>query len=355
MPLSRRQLLATGGVLMATGGAGLLTGFQSAPSANPSPAAPSTGGASGSSEPAAGAGPPPTIDWSRMDFSVDQIAPSFYTLTGLPGVDPGHPDGAGGRVGVLVEDDGLFVVDASYLPVADKVVTAIRSMSGAPFRYLVNTHSHPDHTGGNPVLAKLGAVLLARESARSQLLEPLPAAAGNAADRSDPAGLPTVTYGLGEPMTIRLQTETVQLVPVAPAHTSGDTIVRFDNADVMMIGDFYRNYGYPFVDPSNGGTMGGVLDALELTMRLSESSTRLIPGHGTLITRADLVQYRDMIMHVQQRVRELIQQGYTLPAVLSAKLTAPYDQQVPGALDLTLGVTTADRFVSAVYADLRPS
>jgi glyoxylase-like metal-dependent hydrolase (beta-lactamase superfamily II) len=343
-------------VLLATGGAGFLTGFQYTPWGDPSPTAPSTAGVSGAREPAAGTAAPSAIDWSRTDFTIDQIAPSFYTLTGLAGVDPGHPDGAGGRVGVLVEDDGLLlVVDASYLPVADKLVTAIRSISAAPFRYLVNTHSHPDHTGGNPVLAKLGAVLLAREAARNQLLEPLPSAAGDAADRSDPAGLPTVTYGLGEPMTIRLQTETVQPVPVAPAHTSGDTIVRFDNAEVMMIGDFYRNYGYPFVDPSNGGTMGGILDALELTMRLSESTTRLIPWHGTRITRADLVPYRDMIMDVQQRARDLIEQGHILPAVLSARLTAPYDQQVPGALDLTLGMTTADRFVSAVYADLRPS
>jgi glyoxylase-like metal-dependent hydrolase (beta-lactamase superfamily II) len=162
-----------------------------------------------------------------------------------------------------------------------------------------------------------------------------------------------VTYGLGEPVSLHLNNETVHLIPLPPAHTSGDTIVHFENADVVMIGDFYRNYGYPFVDPSLGGTFAGVLQALDATMHLAGPSTRLVPGHGTVVTRADLAGYRDMIVDVQAQVQRMIDAGNSQQEVLAANLTAPYDPQVPGALDLTFGVTSADRFVSTLYAELR--
>jgi cyclase len=345
MHFTRRRFVTAAGALLALSGSELAAGF---PRAVPgfaqgaSPAAPATGG-------------PQPIDWSRIDFRVDSLAPNFYTLTGVPGVDPGHPEGAGGRIGVLTGQDGLFMVDASYFPVTEKVIAGIRTFSSAPFRYLVNTHSHPDHTGGNPNIVKQGAILLAREAVRDQLQQPLPPAAGDAASRTDPARLPTLTYGLGEPITIRMNDETIHVVPIRAAHTSGDSVVQFTNADVIMIGDFYRNYGYPFVDPTNGGTFAGVLGALETTLGLSGPSTHLVPGHGTLIVRTDLEPYRDMILDIQSKVQQMLADGNSLAEVLAAKLTAPYDSQVNGGLDLTLGVTSADRFVGTLYAELAGS
>jgi glyoxylase-like metal-dependent hydrolase (beta-lactamase superfamily II) len=345
---TRRRFVTATGALLALGSSGLLTAFQTTPAAPAgSPAAPA--GPQGNGSPAVN---PQPIDWARINFLGDNIAPNFYTLTGVPDVDPGHPDGAGGRIGVLVGADGIFMVDASYAPVTDKVVAAIRKFSAEPVRYLVNTHSHPDHTGGNPNIVKLGALLLARETAREQISQPLPAAAGDAASRTDPARLPVVTYGLGEPVNIRMNGETIHMIPVRPAHTSGDSLVRFENADVIMIGDFYRNYGYPFVDTTNGGTLAGVLEALDVTMQLSGPDTRLVPGHGTMITRTDLVPYHDMILDVQATVQQMIDAGKSQDEVLAAKVTASYDAQVAGGLSLTLGVTTADRFVSAMYAEL---
>jgi len=162
-----------------------------------------------------------------------------------------------------------------------------------------------------------------------------------------------LTYGMGDPVRFRMNGETVELIPVRAAHTGGDTIVRFVNADLIMIGDFYRNFGYPFIDTANGGSLKGALDGLELTMKTAGPTTRLIPGHGTYINRTDIIPYRDMILAVQAKVQQLITQGETLPEVLAAKVTSPYDAKVPGGL-LPAGTgTSADRFVSMVYSQLK--
>jgi cyclase len=299
------------------------------------------------------------IDYAKTFFTTQKLAPNVYVLTGSPGTDAGHPEGAGGRIGVLVGPEGVLLVDASYAPLSDKIVEAIRKVSPGPIRYLVDTHFHPDHTGGNPNFAKMGAIILAREETWQLMSQPQPpavlAAVGAAASFTDPARLPMITYGLGSPVKIRLDGEVVDLIPVRAAHTGGDTVVRFENADVMMIGDFYRNYGYPFIDAPHGGTFKGVVEALDTVDKLAGPNTKLVPGHGTTISRADLAAYRAMIVSVQERVQDLIGQGKSLQEVLAAKVTAPYDAKVPGGLDsLPAGFgTSADRFVSAVYAELK--
>ena len=292
------------------------------------------------------------IQYDKIEIKTDKVAPNLYMLSGSENVDPGHPDGAGGRIGVLAGPDGIFMVDAQYLQIGDKVLAAIKRIDPGPIRFLVNTHIHGDHTAGNATFAKLGAVIFAREELREGMARP-PAANAPATAR-DPARLPVITYGMGDPVRFRMNGETVELIPVRAAHTGGDTIVRFVNADVIMIGDFYRNFGYPFIDTANGGSLKGALDGLELTMKIAGPNTRLIPGHGTYINRTDIVPYRDMMLAVQARVQQLIAQGKTLPETLAAKVTAPYDAKVPGGL-LPAGAagTSADRFVSMVYAQLK--
>jgi cyclase len=297
------------------------------------------------------------IDFPKTVFLTEQLAPNFYTLTGSAGVDPGHPEGAGGRIGVLVEPNGVFMVDATYAPLSDKVVAAIRKLSAAPIRFLVDTHSHPDHTGGNPNFAKLGALVIAREEVWQTLSQPLPPAVvaliGNAASMTDPARLPVLTYGSGARLAFRLGDEVVDVIALPPAHTDGDTIVKFEKANVIMIGDLYRNYGYPFIDAAHGGSFAGILQALEQVTELAGPDTKLVPGHGTLITRADLPAYRDMIVGVRKTVQQMIREGKTRQQILSARVTAPYDAKVPGGqtpLPAGLG-TSADRFVSALYEE----
>jgi glyoxylase-like metal-dependent hydrolase (beta-lactamase superfamily II) len=296
------------------------------------------------------------IDYAKIEILTEKMAPNLYMLSGSAGADPGHEDAAGGRIGVLAGPDGIFMVDSQYAQITDKVVAAIRKISPEPIRFLVNTHVHPDHTAGNANFVKMGALLFAREELREELSRPpaQPAAPGkNPAPARDPARLPVVTYGMGDPVKLRLNGEIVDLIPVRAAHTGGDTMIRFENADVIMIGDFYRNYGYPFIDTNNGGTLKGALEALDVTMKLAGPNTRLVPGHGTNINRADILPYRDMILGVQAKVQQMINEGKSEQQVLAAKVTAPYDAKVPGGLLPAGAGTSADRFVSMVYSQLK--
>src|ERR1700722_10495322 len=299
------------------------------------------------------------IQYDIAEFVADKVGPNIYFLTGSPGSDPGHPEGAGGRVGVLAGTDGVLMVDASYAPLSDKLAAAIRKISPSPIRFLVDTHEHPDHTGGNPQFARMGALIIAREEVREDLSMGFPpaiaAAIGKAASGTDPDRLPVLTYGMGEPLKIRMNGETVDLIPVRAAHTNGDTIVRFEKADVMMIGDFYRNYGYPFIDPQHGGSFKGVLDALDTVVKIAGPKTTLVPGHGAVIHVADIAPYRAMIVDVQAKVQRMVLDGKSLQEVLAAKLTSPYDAKVPAGLaplPAAFG-TSAERFVGTLYAELK--
>ncbi len=291
------------------------------------------------------------IQYDKIEIKTERVASNLYMLSGSENVDPGHPDGAGGRIGVLAGPDGIFMVDSQYAQIGDKVLAAIRRIDPGPIRFLVNTHIHPDHTAGNATFAKLGAVILAREELRAGMDRP-----GRGATSPDPARLPVITYGMGDPIRLRMNGETVELIPVKAAHTGGDTMIRFVNADAIMVGDFYRNFGYPFIDVNNGGSLKGALEALELTMKIAGPNTKLIPGHGTFINRTDIMPYRDMILAVQAKVQQLIAQGKTEDEVVAAKVTAPYDAKVPGGLlpaTAGSGITSADRFVRMVYSQLK--
>jgi len=295
----------------------------------------------------------PGTDFSKIDITAEKIASNLYMLSGSAGLDPGHQDAAGGRIGVLAGPDGIFMVDAQYGQLTDKVLAAIRQISPGPIRFMANTHVHIDHTGGNANFAKMGVTIFAREELREELLHPPALANGNPALARDPASLPVVTYGLGTPVKIHMDGEIVDLIPVRAAHTGGDTMIRFENANAIMIGDFYRNYGYPYIDTNNGGSLKGALEALDATMKLASPDTKLIPGHGTIIHKTDLIPYRDMILAVQAKVQQMIAQGKTREEVLAAKVTAPYDSKVPGGLLPAGAGTSADRFVGMVYLELK--
>jgi cyclase len=288
------------------------------------------------------------MDFDKVQIITEQLGPNVYMLTGSSGLDPSHEDAAGGRMGMLAGPDGILLIDSQYVQLAEKSLAAVRRISSGPIRYLVNTHIHRDHTAGNAFFAKQGAVIFAREELRAGMvaLSKAPNAASNPV--ANPAGFPVITYGMGDPIRIRMNGEVAHFIPIRAAHTGGDTNIKFENANVLFIGDFYRNYGYPFIDINNGGTLKGMLEGLDATAKSADANTIIVPGHGTLIKRNDVIPYRDMIVTIADKVGQMIAQGKSQQEVLAAKLTAPYDAKTAGGTD-----ASADRFINAVYQELK--
>jgi glyoxylase-like metal-dependent hydrolase (beta-lactamase superfamily II) len=289
--------------------------------------------AQGQQAPAAAAAPPTPPDYSKVTVTTTKISDSLYTL-----------DGAGGRVGVLIGKDGILVVDDEFAPLSDKLVAAIRVLSDAPIRFLVNTHVHGDHTGGNANFAKQGAVIFARDELRHRLAHPSPSANGTPGVPAPAEGLPVVTYE--GPVTFHLDGEEVHLLPIQRAHTDGDTVVRFPASDAILTGDIFRSTGYPNIDRVNGGSLRGLLDGLGQISGLAGPNTKIIPGHGPITDRAAVTAQRDLVLAVRDRVRDLIKQGKGQQDVLAAHVTAEWDTK------LNLPPTASDRFVGQVYAEL---
>jgi cyclase len=293
--------------------------------------------------------------WDRIEIRVtEKMSPNLFVLHGSEGLDPAHPDASGGRAMVLFGPDGILMVDTQNRQVAEKTLKAIRSFTDAPFRVLVNTHIHSDHTGANAFFAKQGALVYSQENLRDEMLRPPARANGQPAPAPEMAGIPAATYRYnratpGEPaVTFVMNGETVDFIPMMPSHTAGDTIVRFRKANAIYIEDFYRNFGYPFADQANGGSINGMLDAIDLIEKVAGPDTTLIPGHGTLVRKKDLLAYRAMLVDVLAAVKTLRDQGKSLKDVLAANLTAPYDKT-------TLGDTqqSKDRFITEVFDEVR--
>jgi len=317
------------------------------------------------------------IPWDKIEIRVtEKMSPNLFVLHGSQGLDPAHPDASGGRAMALFGADGVLMVDTENRQVAEKTLAAIRTFSNGPIKVLVNTHIHPDHTGANAFFAKQGALIYAQENLRNEMVRPPsrgnppPAAGrgngqgaggGRAAGAGAPAGpaldmaaVPMATYNYskateGQPaVTFSMNGETVDFIPMMPSHTAGDTIVRFRKANVIYIEDFYRNFGYPFADQGNGGSLQGMLDAVNLIQKLADDKTTLIPGHGTLVKKQDLLPYAAMIKDVMSKVKTLRDQGKSLQDVLAANLLAPYEGK-------TMGDTqqSKDRFITEAYDEVK--
>jgi cyclase len=280
----------------------------------------------------AGAQGPP--DFSKVEIKTNKITNNFYTL-----------EGQGGAIGVLTGPDGVLMVDAQFAPLTDKIVAAVRQISDKPIRFLVNTHVHGDHTGGNANLGKMGVLIFARPELRYRLAHPSPGANGAPGVPAPASGLPVVTYS--GPLTIHVNGEEVAFIPVPRAHTDGDTMVRFPAADVIMSGDFYRSVGFPNIDRTNGGSLNGLLDGLGLLTGMAGPNTKIIPGHGPIVDRNAVAAHRDMILVLRDRVAKLIAQGKSQQEVIAAKPAADYEAKVPEA------GTSEDRFIGQLYSELK--
>jgi cyclase len=276
----------------------------------------------------------PIIDFSKVEIKTTRHSDDFFTL-----------EGQGGTISVLTGPDGVLMVDSQFAPLTDKIVAAIRKISDKPIRFLVNTHVHGDHTGGNENFAKLGALVFSRDQLRLRLQNPSAGPNGVVPPPAPANALPIVTYD--GPVTLYINDEDVQLIPIRAAHTDGDTLIRFPKHDVLVVGDYYRSVGYPFVDIFNGGTLEGLLAGLGETISLAGPKTKIVPGHGAIVDRNAVIAQRDLVLAMRDRMRPLVAQGMTVEQVLAANLTADTDASVPQ------GTQTAERFVRWLYAELK--
>jgi cyclase len=268
-------------------------------------------------------------DFSKVQIKTTKVADNFYTL-----------DGQGGTIGVLAGPDGVLMVDSQFAPLSEKIVAAIRQITDRPIRFMVNTHVHGDHTGGNENFGKLGVTIISREPLRNRLAHPAPPGTPAPA-----AALPIITYT--GTMTFHMNGEDVQLIPIPAAHTDGDTMVRFLHDDVIMTGDFFRSVQYPNIDRANGGSLNGMIDGLGQIIARSGPNTKIIPGHGPTVDRMAIMAHRDMILAVRDRVAKLVAQGKSQDEVLAAAPTSDFDSKIPNSKE------TTQRFVTQLYAELK--
>jgi cyclase len=275
--------------------------------------------------------------------------------------------GAGGNVTVQIGSEGVLIVDTQYAPLSNKILTAIRTLSKAPIRYIINTHVHGDHVGGNENLRKAGATIaggnvafdiqdaaqgaqiiahdnvLKRMSARG-VQPPVPAAAW-----------PTSTF-VGDDKKLFFNDEGIHIIHQPAAHTDGDSIVFFRRSDVISTGDIFTTTNYPVIDLAAGGTINGIIDGLNKIVDLiipvygQEGGTLVIPGHGRLCNMGDVINYREMATIVRDRIQDLVNKGMTLEQVKAAKPTRDYDP----IYGTDTGQWTTDRFVEAVFKTLSP-
>jgi len=261
--------------------------------------------------------------WAQRDFSnveiiAHHVAGNVYYL-----------EGAGGNIGVSIGEDGIVMIDDQYAPLTDRIVAAVRELSTEEIRFLINTHVHGDHTGGNENLGRMGVQILARDEVRVRLQAQ---ASGYA--------LPVLTYS--DAITIHLNGEEVFAFPVPPAHTDGDTFIHFRDSDVIHAGDVFRTAAYPVIDTNNGGTLDGTLQALGILIGSAGPDTRIVPGHGQVSDRLDVMAFRDMILDVSDQVEAMVADGMSYEQVAAANPTADYDDENGDP----------DRFLRALFTEL---
>lgn len=278
--------------------------------------------------------PAQDMDFSKVEIVTTSLAPGVAMLVG-----------AGGNLAVSTGDDGPVIVDDQFAPLAPKIAAAVKALQDAPIRFVINTHHHFDHTGGNEAFGSAGALIFAHENVRLRLsTDQLSKLMGRTIPASPAAALPVVTFGDG--VTLHWNAETIRVHHVGGAHTDGDSHVWFEKANVVHMGDTFVNGFYPIVDVESGGTVAGLIASANEALARAKPDTRIIPGHGPLATPADLAKFRDMLLDVKARVEKGIASGATLEAFVAAKPLADLDAEWGD------GFVKSDEMVTLFWMDL---
>jgi glyoxylase-like metal-dependent hydrolase (beta-lactamase superfamily II) len=272
---------------------------------------------------------------NEVEFKSFQLSDTVYMLKG-----------AGGNVGISAGDDGLYIIDDQVKPVTAQLLDAIKEISDAPIRFVINTHYHYDHTGGNETLGGKGTVIIAHDNIRSRMnSEQVNIILGSTTAAYPAPALPVLTFN--DQISLHLNGESATAYYVANGHTDGDSIIHFPVSNVIHMGDMHFNGLYPFIDLDAGGSIQGMIAAAELGLSLANESTHIIPGHGPLATVEDLENYRAFLAKATANVQQLIDQGLDLQQAIAAEPTKEWDESLGKAW------ITPAQFVTFIYNSLK--
>ena len=269
-------------------------------------------------------------DLSKVEIKAQQLAPGVAVLFG-----------AGGNIGVAHGEDGTVLIDDQFAPLTGKIQKAVTDLGATPVKFLINTHWHYDHSGGNENLGKAGAIIMAHDNVRVRMAAGA-TVAGNVIPPAPKAALPVITYADG--LKLHLNGEEVRVIHMPVGHTDGDSIIHWTKSNVIHMGDlFFFGMSYPFVDGSSGGNVRGIVLAADKALAIADDKTQIIPGHGAVATKADLLKYRNMVAEIIGKVEAGIKAGQTLDQIKALRPADGYGVKADGFI-------TADRFVETVYA-----
>ena len=242
-------------------------------------------------------------NYDSVEIKTTRLTESIYML-----------EGAGGNIGVLVGNDGIIIIDDQFAPLTEKIKTALSKISDKPVKFVINTHFHGDHAGGNENFGRQGAIIVAHNNARKRLsVDYFFEAFKQTQKATSYEGLPEVTFG--DSVTFHMNGETVHVFYAKNAHTDGDVIIHFKESNIIHCGDVFVRYGFPFIDQGAGGTIDGMIKAIERLIAIVNDQTKVIPGHGAMSTRKDLIDYKNMLVTVRTRITDGIKQGKTLQQI----------------------------------------
>ena len=254
-------------------------------------------------------------NFDAVQIKTTQVAEGIYML-----------EGEGGNIGVSSGEDGVYLIDDQFAPLTPKIVAAVKAISDKPIRFLMNTHWHGDHVGGNENLGKAGVVIIAHDNVykRMSVGGAITALKQNYAP-APKAALPVITFN--QTATFRMNGDDVTSTHLPPAHTDGDSFVRFARANVIHTGDVFAAYRYPFIDVESGGSVKGVLRAIDVMLPLMDDNTKVIPGHGGLSSRKDVLAYRKMVSTAISKIEPMVKSGRSLQQVIDAKPLREFDEE----------------------------
>ena len=274
-------------------------------------------------------------DFSKVEIKEEKLTDNIYMLTG-----------SGGNIGLLIGEDGVFMIDNQYAPLSEKIMAKIKELSDHPVKYVINTHWHGDHAGGNENFANAGAVIVAHKNVRKRLsTKQLMKAFSREVPPSPEAAWPVITFE--KDVTFHANGEDIMLMHMHKAHTDGDALVYFATSNVIHMGDTYFKGRFPFIDISSGGTAQGMIKLMDAALMIVDDETQIIPGHGTMSNKKELKEYREMLSTVVGRVKKMVNDGATAEDVKAkaAELTGGYSEWGTGFIN-------AERFVDFIYTDL---